>query len=274
MKSRRAFTLMEVLVVISILALLMAILVPALGLARRTANNMRSQTQLRSIQNSFVIYADKNNDWYPGLSANGDRLHYAYRLKLQAEDATAPVYPVAMSDPEQVFWYLLLEVLLPADELISPADDEKQEYSDAYTWDAATGALTATFSSANYSYAVFDINGSQRKRLWRANGNSQMPVVCDRAIDNDALNTGSYGIRSIHTNPVDNEIDWEGFIAWNDGHVNRDNQYVPTRLDEDNPMTTDDLFGHYDDSGAGGEWTPGNDDLGACMDHSVADGPF
>lgn len=55
---RRAFTLIEVLVVIAVVAMLVGLLLPALGAARRSGRQTTCLANLRSIQTAQLIYAD------------------------------------------------------------------------------------------------------------------------------------------------------------------------------------------------------------------------
>jgi prepilin-type N-terminal cleavage/methylation domain-containing protein/prepilin-type processing-associated H-X9-DG protein len=63
--SARAFTLVELLVVIGIIALLISILLPSLNRARASAKLVSCQSQLRQIYQALAIYAANNKGFAP-----------------------------------------------------------------------------------------------------------------------------------------------------------------------------------------------------------------
>ena len=74
-RARSAFTLIEMLVVISIIALLMLVLLPALAESRAQARSVVCKSNLRQLLIAGIGYAIENNDFY--VAAASDMLNSA-----------------------------------------------------------------------------------------------------------------------------------------------------------------------------------------------------
>src|SRR5688500_11723922 len=64
-RTGRAFTLVELLVVIGIIAVLLAVLLSALAAARSQANRLRCATHVRTLAQAALQYAHDNKGWIP-----------------------------------------------------------------------------------------------------------------------------------------------------------------------------------------------------------------
>jgi prepilin-type N-terminal cleavage/methylation domain-containing protein/prepilin-type processing-associated H-X9-DG protein len=68
---RAAFTLVELLVVIGIIALLIAILLPSLNRAREAAKQVQCLSNMRSLGQATMMFASENNGRMPGQAGGG-----------------------------------------------------------------------------------------------------------------------------------------------------------------------------------------------------------
>ena len=77
--SIRSFTLIELLVVIAIIAILAAILLPALNSARNRAHAVTCTNNLKQLSHGVLAYSDANNGWFGPINKNsGSGAIYPY----------------------------------------------------------------------------------------------------------------------------------------------------------------------------------------------------
>jgi prepilin-type N-terminal cleavage/methylation domain-containing protein/prepilin-type processing-associated H-X9-DG protein len=84
---KKAFTLVELLVVIGIIALLISILLPALSRAREAANTVKCESNLRSIGQGIAGYVADNNETLPAAY-----VYVSQKIVNGAESPTSALY--------------------------------------------------------------------------------------------------------------------------------------------------------------------------------------
>jgi len=102
--ARRAFTLVELLVVIAIIALLMSILMPALGRVRKQAKLVICQSQLKQWGTFFFMYTDDNDtSFMPGRGQDYDEENWWSALEPYYKDRRLLCCPMA-NNPDLPAW--------------------------------------------------------------------------------------------------------------------------------------------------------------------------
>lgn len=248
---KKAFTLIELLVVIAIIALLIAILLPALGKARASARQLKCSTQQRGIMQGLVLWAQNNQDEYP-LPDKVDRANQTLAAVSggASKNVTRNIYSLLIFNG--FFSPEMLWTPAEANGLIRPY--EGYEYTNPTQavstqnalWDPKFCAIPATPASGGgegdgsprlasnptnggASYAHSPVAGRRTAR-WSNTFNATEAVLGNRGPEYEAQGSGnSLTWRLKQNSPLGTgsqtllihggRTTWEGNVGFNDNHV-------------------------------------------------------
>jgi prepilin-type N-terminal cleavage/methylation domain-containing protein len=259
MNRTRAFTLVELLVVIVIIALLIGLLLPALAKARKNAASLKDKTQIQQIHKGTITFANENKDRMP-VPGQINRLADAGLGQqipgLGDEDFTlnwtAPLFSALIAQQ-----FFNPELCLGTTE-VNPKVRMKQDYNFSAYNVSADNYWDTTFVSdlalvSNTSYAHMSLVGNRKKLNWRNNQSSGVAAFGTRGTG------GTYGPQALGGAVTGNEYDrsptlqlhgpsqqWFGHVCFNDNHTETlDTFFAPLSVyiaaNSNNP-TKDNIF--------------------------------
>lgn len=227
-RSAKGFTLIELLVVMGIIALLLAILLPALGRARATAKRVKDSTQVQQTHKGFLTLSRDYGGIFPtpGLI---DRV--GNNPGRGAEDLLA-------NDHGKMYAACIMQHAFDTSVLISPAEVSTNVIAfanynfDAYDVTAADdkywdpGFKSDLTAIANVSYGTLGLFGTRKSKEWKDSYNSKFVVMGNRGVKDGSLTPADYNnSKTLAIHGGDKQ--WEGNVCFNDNHVAYENKFQP-----------------------------------------------
>jgi prepilin-type N-terminal cleavage/methylation domain-containing protein len=250
----RAFSLVELLVVITIIGILMAIILPSIAGAQRSAREAQERKQLGDVNTAWKTWASSHRNSYPvpglvrrqrfDINGNGVDANDPYVAGSGREDAQ-------WNDHAAVLSLCIMENYLSPGQLVSPNEYSNNVYTydnyryqtlgtsdgdDTHKWDPgfSNDLLGDVVGYAHNSYAIMPLAGERRRDQWDRPGSSSFAVIGTRGpFEGDATLLNAFDENDNPQTPSNTAYlmakpgGWRGILVYADGHTDISEGFYP-----------------------------------------------